>query len=144
MSLPHREIACAILIDTSGRYLLQRRDDDPNILYPGKIGLFGGHREGNESFSECVVREVHEETGYLAAPARFEHLGSYAGRDIEASNATLAGEYYLLRDVPIEAVTVTEGSLLIAEPRSLSSLAKDFAPSVTMAFGLLRNKPVAL
>ena len=31
---PHREIACAILIDLEGRFLLQRRDDVPNILYP--------------------------------------------------------------------------------------------------------------
>ena len=47
MDVPaHREIACAILIDPQGRFLLQRRDDAPNILYPGKIGLFGGHREG--------------------------------------------------------------------------------------------------
>jgi len=62
----HREIACAILIDLQGRFLLQRRDNVPNILYPGKIGLFGGHREGEETFLGCVVREVFEETGYLA------------------------------------------------------------------------------
>ena len=33
MDVPaHREIACAILIDLHGRFLLQRRDDVPNIL----------------------------------------------------------------------------------------------------------------
>jgi 8-oxo-dGTP diphosphatase len=46
--LRHREIACAILVDTLGRLLLQRRDDIPGILFPGRIGLFGGHREGND------------------------------------------------------------------------------------------------
>ncbi len=56
----HREIACAVLVDPHGRFLLQRRDNVPNILYPGKIGLFGGHREGEETFLECVVREVSE------------------------------------------------------------------------------------
>ncbi len=83
----HREIACAVLIDPHGRFLLQLRDDVPNILYPGKIGLFGGHREGDETFLECVVREVHEETGYLAPPERFEHLGSYIGPEAASTAA---------------------------------------------------------
>jgi 8-oxo-dGTP diphosphatase len=73
---PRREIACAILIDLEGRFLLQRRDNVVNILYPGKIGLFGGHREGDETFLECVVREVREETSYLASPEQFQHLWS--------------------------------------------------------------------
>jgi 8-oxo-dGTP diphosphatase len=67
MASRHRAISFAILIDTQGRFLLQQRDDVPDIVAPGKIGLFGGHREGNETFFECVVREVEEETG-LALP----------------------------------------------------------------------------
>jgi len=129
----HREIACAILVDTHGRFLLQRRDDAPSILFPGKIGLFGGHREGDETFLECVIREVHEEIGYLALPSRFEPLGSYAGEDMEVPNATLAGEYYVLRDVPAAHLVVTEGSPLIAEEKDLPLLAKEFAPSAAAA-----------
>ena len=41
----HREVSCAIILDTLGRFLLQLRDNVPGILQPGKIGLFGGHRE---------------------------------------------------------------------------------------------------
>jgi len=52
----HREVACAILIDTRGHFLLQQRDDLVGILHPGKVGLFGGHREGDETLLECVVR----------------------------------------------------------------------------------------
>jgi hypothetical protein len=33
----HREVACAIIIDTSGRFLLQQRDDVVGILHPGKV-----------------------------------------------------------------------------------------------------------
>jgi hypothetical protein len=48
MSTPRRrEIACAIIVDAQGRFLLQQRDDVPGILQPGKVGLFGGHRENN-------------------------------------------------------------------------------------------------
>jgi 8-oxo-dGTP pyrophosphatase MutT (NUDIX family) len=134
---PHREIACAILIDLEGRFLLQRRDDVANILYPGKIGLFGGHREGDETFLECVVREVHEETSYLASPEQFEHLWSYAGADYAVNGGTLSGEYYVLRDVPVDALEVTEGSLFVAERKDLPSLAAEFAPSVTASLAKL-------
>jgi ADP-ribose pyrophosphatase YjhB (NUDIX family) len=54
-----RRIAAAIVFDTSGRLLLQQRDNIPGILYPGRIGLFGGHLEGDETFLNCVVREIH-------------------------------------------------------------------------------------
>ena len=136
----HREIACAVLLDPHGRFLLQRRDNVPNILYPGRIGLFGGHREGEETFLECVVREVSEETGYLALPERFEHLGRYIGPDLEVPNATVAGLYYVLRGVLAESLTVTEGSLLVLQEEELPSLAQEFAPSVTVALRMLMDK----
>ena len=47
----HLEFSGAILIDSLGRFLFQQRDNNPEILYPGMIGLFGGHREGNENVS---------------------------------------------------------------------------------------------
>jgi 8-oxo-dGTP diphosphatase len=58
-----REGTAAILISTDGRLLFQLRDNIPDIPDPGKLDFFGGGREGDESFLECVVREVHEETG---------------------------------------------------------------------------------
>jgi hypothetical protein len=32
----HREIICAIIIDTGGRFLLQQRDDISGILHPAR------------------------------------------------------------------------------------------------------------
>lgn len=55
---PRLEVASAILLDMSGRFLLQQRDNSPGILHPGKISLFGGHREAGESYLQCVVREL--------------------------------------------------------------------------------------
>jgi 8-oxo-dGTP diphosphatase len=60
-----REIAPTVIFDDCGRLLLQLRDDIPGILYPGVIGLFGGHREGDETFLACAVREIHEELSYM-------------------------------------------------------------------------------
>ena len=82
-----REIACAIIIDTLGRFLLQQRDDVPGIIHPGKVGVFGGHREGDETFLQCVVREVCEELSYLVPPERFEHVLSHEGVDMDVDGA---------------------------------------------------------
>jgi 8-oxo-dGTP pyrophosphatase MutT (NUDIX family) len=129
----HREIACAVIIDTRGRFLLQQRDDVAGILQPGKVGLFGGHREDNETYLQCVVREVHEEISYFVSPDRFEHLVSYNGVEVDADGGTVRGEFFLARDVPVGTLTVTEGSLLIVEPDELSSVEHKFAPSTRFA-----------
>jgi 8-oxo-dGTP diphosphatase len=65
MNNPWAQCACALIIDTLGRFLLQQRDNVPGVLYPGMIGLFGGHREGNETFLQCLVREIHDELTYF-------------------------------------------------------------------------------
>jgi 8-oxo-dGTP diphosphatase len=134
MSAPeHREIACAIIIGTCRRFLFQQREDVPGILCPGMVGLFGGHREGNETFLQCVVREVHEEISYFVAPESFEHLVSYSGVDADAEGGTLRGEFFIARDVPREAVLVTEGSLLIAERDDVLPLMRRLVPSAQFA-----------
>ena len=119
----HREIACAIMIDTCGRFLLQQRDDVPGIVCPGMVGLFGGHREGTETFLQCVVREVHEETTYFVAPQRFAPLISYNGPDPDVGHGSLHCEFFVARGIPADALLVTEGSLLIAKQNELSLVA---------------------
>jgi 8-oxo-dGTP pyrophosphatase MutT (NUDIX family) len=141
--LPQREIASAILIDIGGRFLLQQRDDIAGILQSGKVGLFGGHREGNETFLQCVVREIQEETSYFVSPDRFEHLISYDGVDLDAENGTVHGEFFITRHVPVAELAVTEGSLLIVGPNQLANLAHKFAPSAQFAIQTLLNKQVA-
>jgi 8-oxo-dGTP diphosphatase len=116
----HREIAAAVIFDTSERLLFQLRDNKPNILCPGRIGLFGGHREGNETFLECVVREIHEELGCFSSPERFEKIAMYAGEDIEVPGGTFRAEFFVLRNVRIDQIAITEGTLKIVELKDLS------------------------
>ena len=54
----------AILINRRGQVLLQQRDDNPAIRYPGHWSLFGGSIENGESASSAVVREVREEINF--------------------------------------------------------------------------------
>jgi 8-oxo-dGTP diphosphatase len=121
--LRHREFTCAVLVDTFSRFLLQQRDDIPGIVDPGKIGLFGGGRECGETYLQCIVREVNEELSHFIPPERFEYLASYEAPNIDPDgNTIIHGEFFVARDVPVEKIKVTEGTLFIAELRELSAL----------------------
>jgi 8-oxo-dGTP diphosphatase len=130
---PHRVIAAAVVIDTRGHLLLQLRDDKPDIIYPGRIGLFGGHREGSESALECVVRELGEELSYDIAPDRFEYLVSREGGDTEVRGGTFRGDFLLVRDIPIEKLVVTEGTLLAVAPADLAKIDHKLTPTARLA-----------
>jgi 8-oxo-dGTP diphosphatase len=113
VALKIREGSSAILISTDGRLLFQLRDCVPNISDPGKLDFFGGGLEGDESFLDCVVREVQEEIGLYLAPERFEFVGRNVGPDHWVPDCILHDEIFLARGVPIEHLTITEGSLRI-------------------------------
>jgi 8-oxo-dGTP pyrophosphatase MutT (NUDIX family) len=134
----HREIASAIIIDIRGRFLLQQRDEVAGIAQPGKIGLFGGHREAGETYLECVVREIYEEISYFISPGRFEHLVSYNGTEFDVDGDTIRSEFFIVR--PVEALNITEGSLLVVEPDKLVTIEHKLAPSVRFAMKALAGE----
>src|SRR4051812_3635422 len=53
----------ALIVSEDGRYLVQHRDDKPEIWFPGHWGLFGGAVEPDESPEEALRRELSEELG---------------------------------------------------------------------------------
>lgn len=108
-----REGASAILISSDGRLLFQLRDNVPDISDPGMLDFFGGGREGDESFLDCVVREVYEEIGFYLPAERFASIGRYVEPDHWLPGCTLHTEIFLAREVPIDSLTITEGSLKI-------------------------------
>ncbi|NER78007.1 MAG: NUDIX domain-containing protein [Leptolyngbya sp. SIO1D8] len=57
------EVAIALLLQEN-QFLLQLRDDIPNIIYPGHWAFFGGHIEPGETVEAGVWRELKEEIGY--------------------------------------------------------------------------------
>lgn len=54
--------ATAAIIALSGkRYLMQLRDQKPNIFYPGHWGVFGGAIDAGETTGQGLRRELREE-----------------------------------------------------------------------------------
>ena len=139
-----REFACAIIIDTLGRFLFQKRDDVPGSLHPGKTGLFGGHREpDDETFLQCVVREIHEEISYFVPPERFDNLVSYDGSDLDIEGGHLRGEIFVARDIPAEALLVTEGCLRIVEQDDVTVIWSELSMTAQFAMKIFLDKCAA-
>lgn len=135
-----REIAAAILVDIGGRLLLQRRDNIPGIAQPDKIGLFGGHLEGNETFLECVVREISEEISHHVPPERFQHLLSLDCADPEVAGGHVRGEFFIARDIPADALVITEGKLQIVHPDAIAELRGELTPVAILAIEAMSSR----
>lgn len=66
------EVAIAILYQDN-YFLMQLRDNIPNIASPGCWGFFGGHLDPGETPEEALLRELVEEIGYefTGTPLKF-------------------------------------------------------------------------
>ena len=113
-----REIASTLLFDTAGRFLFQQRDNIDGITEPGKIGLFGGHKEVDETFLECIAREVSEEIGIDLPLESFQPLTVYEGIDVEIGGPIRA-EFFVARDISLTQIRVTEGCLVVADAEKI-------------------------
>jgi 8-oxo-dGTP diphosphatase len=140
----HREFACAILIDKQGRFLLQQRDDVPGILMPGAVGFFGGHREANESFLQCLIRELQEELDHPFSAERLEQFLTYQGPDLDAGKGTARGQCFIVRDVAAHDLNVMEGSLMVVHPDEVATLGHKLAPFPHYALRVFQGKQVPI
>jgi 8-oxo-dGTP pyrophosphatase MutT (NUDIX family) len=120
------EVAICIL-HQGDRFLLQLRDNDPQILYPGYWALFGGHIEPGESPEVAVVREVMEEVSY--ALPHFEKFGIY--RDEQVIRHVFQAPLMVNLDQLVLAEGWDMGLLTIAQIRSgahYSTIAQQVRP----------------
>jgi 8-oxo-dGTP pyrophosphatase MutT (NUDIX family) len=60
-ALSFANAAAAIIQREDGKYLLQKRDDRPDIWYPDHWGCFGGAIDADESPEQALRRELMEE-----------------------------------------------------------------------------------
>lgn len=79
------DAVAAIIVLEDGRYLLQHRDDIPQIWYPDHWGCFGGAVDEGEDPITALKRELHEEIEFrpreIAYFSRFDFDLAELGMD---------------------------------------------------------------
>src|SRR3712207_5920001 len=93
-------VACVILYQEA-RVLLQHRDDDPAIRWPGAWAIFGGHVEDDEAPEEAARREILEELELrLEGPLNLVYHGIREARErfFYAAPLTVSVERLVLRE----------------------------------------------
>ncbi len=102
-TLTMTDSVAALIIDGDGRYLLQLRNDVPDIWFPDHWGLFGGALDGDETPEEALARELEEELGFISEEAgyftRFDYDASFFGRPGDV----LTRHYYVVHVAAEEA-----------------------------------------
>ena len=127
MSRKIRTIACALLTGVSGELLLQRRDDIPGIVFPGRIGLFGGHVESGETFLEAVRREIREETTLDLPSGAFQPLVQYQTRYPDGMGVD--GAFFHVEGVTVDPARVSEGQLKVIAPEDAPAFYEEMTPA---------------
>ncbi len=106
--------AAALLVDGDGRFLLQHRDDKPDIANPGMWGSFGGEVKPYETPHDGFLRELREELSWQ--PQRFE---LYLAIPYDAVQ-TLIYIFMAPVDVPVDQLVLGEGQgMAVFAPNAL-------------------------
>jgi 8-oxo-dGTP pyrophosphatase MutT (NUDIX family) len=105
----------AVILHRAGRVLLQHRDADPRIRWPGHWAIFGGHVEEGEEPEAAARREIEEELGLrLEGPLPLVCHRRDPDRERFIFAAPLS--------VPLSALTLTEGQgLALLAPAELAA-----------------------
>lgn len=108
---PLGSVAVAI-IHQHDKYLMQLRDDLPNIAYPGVWGFFGGHIEPEEEPEAALRRELIEEINFCAGELtkfRCDRVEVSLQGNNEDKYPYLRHIYSCALTIPIEELELREG-----------------------------------
>ena len=78
------KVAGVALCLPDGRYVFQRRDQQPGLRSAGLLGFFGGGVEKGETFLQAALRELGEETSVKATAENLELVADFVGTDEES------------------------------------------------------------
>lgn len=116
------DAVAALLQLADGRYVMQLRDSNPNIFYPGHWGCFGGAVDDGEEPTAALVRELGEELGLSLSGAecrtftRFTFDFGFAGHGVRLRTYFTV----VLPQIDLAGLVLGEGADLAAfEPEIL-------------------------
>ena len=92
---------CAVATDADGRILMEKRSDN------GWWGLPGGAMNIGESFADCVVREVREETGLTVVIDRIVGVYSDPGHVIRYDDGEIRQQFSICCACRVTGGTIT-------------------------------------
>tara|TARA_Y100000310_G_scaffold272474_1_gene287436 strand:+ start:3868 stop:4278 length:411 start_codon:yes stop_codon:yes gene_type:complete len=98
------KVVTLIAVNKKGEVLAFLRDDIPDIKYPGKWDLLGGHIEEGESPEEAIEREIKEEIEVNIA--RYMKFRYYEWED------QIEHVYFMVLDLDLNETPCNEGQRL--------------------------------
>lgn len=104
----YHHAASVIFINGRGEFVMQRRDNKPNIRNPGMITAWGGALEYGETALQAAVREVSEETNLKPQEDDFVFFGDYI-RNHRVNGARVLNHVFILGGVDEKNLEVFEG-----------------------------------
>lgn len=106
----HPSIGCVAIIESDGKFLLEHRADSDRWAF------IGGKLENFETFEECIIREVKEETGLNSSHVTLWNTFSDPSRIIEYPNGIVKRTITIVFKVLVENLSEKKCSI---ESRSL-------------------------
>ncbi|OGO50409.1 MAG: hypothetical protein A2148_02040 [Chloroflexi bacterium RBG_16_68_14] len=121
MTAPVHVSAGILLVNPQGQILLQLRDSDPLIMFPGFWGITGGGGEDDESPETTARRELSEETGLALRDITFFKVYYLSEDSGEAPREVYI--YHAPIDRGVHELSVGEGrALRFFSPEDLADL----------------------
>lgn len=103
--------AHAILISKDGDVLLQQRDNNPDIVNPGLISMFGGTLLRGESPRMGLMRELKEELELDIKELAVENVGTFfKTKELDGTDYKI--HVFLIKDIDYLTLKLREGKLI--------------------------------
>ena len=104
--------AHAILITTDNNILLQQRDNNPQLINPWSISMFGGTIKKKDSILKGLRRELAEELELDISKHKVQKLGAFKkSKDIDGVDYLI--HVFVIANIKLDKLVVHEGNVFV-------------------------------